>query len=157
MNDLFHGYKVPIIYVYLKPFHPHDIKTVKQRLDLFNLTNNANWVIVQSINFTDSTVEEEFNFGTKKQEYLQKNMDLLLTKTKNFMLEGLFNSVASRTNEKIREEIEKLYNKKLNKNYLILERNISDIINELKMIESPTVINQNIVKLRENLEENIIK
>ena len=29
LNDLSHGYKIPIIYVYLKPFNPHDIKIRK--------------------------------------------------------------------------------------------------------------------------------
>ena len=84
-------------------------------------------------------------------------MDELLYKTKNLMSEGLFNSVASRTNEKIREEIEKLYNKMLNENYLKLESNIRHVIVKLKIKESPTIINQNIDEFRENLVQNIFK
>lgn len=157
LNELFHGYKVPIIFVYLKPFVPQDIKIIKQRLKQFDLIESKNWIVVQSINFTLETEDDEFNFGKYKQEYHQKNVDNLLYLTKNLTSKGIFNSVASRANEKIKEEIEYFYNKSLNENYHRLESNMTDIEDQLRNLKSPKIINQNIKKLNENLIKNMIK
>ena len=128
------------------------------KLEKYDLIkDNTNFIAVQSINYTIDSVEEEYNFGTQKQVYYQKNMDELLYKTMNFISEGLFNSVSSRTNEKIKDELEKLYNKSLNENYHKLEVNMDDIENQLKILESYSVIIHNIDKLKEKVILNIIE
>lgn len=149
INKLFYGYKVPIIFIYLKPKDKKQIETMKKRLEKFGLINETNWVVVQSKDY-------DLNILDQIIKIKQCNVDKLLYMTKNISLNGIFNSAAGRIKSQIKEEIEKLFDKRLNKKYAEIKYSISNIEYYFKKMKfNETSILDNITKLREKIIKDI--
>ena len=153
INTLFNKYKVPIIFVYLKPFFSNDIEKIKSRTS----TINNNFIAVQSIHYKQKCKEnEEFCFN-ENQEYKPKNMDKLLYMTKDLALDGIINSISSRTIYNITEEIAKLIKRRFNQKYEEFVEIINGIEIELKQTESPDIISKNIDNAKEKMINKIFE
>ena len=111
ISEIFNGYNVPIIFVYLKPFEG-DIDKMRKRTEKIN----NNFIEVQSKNYTkiysiyDGKEKKDFSIF-----YQQRNMDKLLLLTKDLAFNGIINSIASKKSSDIKEEAIKIFNKKIKK------------------------------------------
>lgn len=105
-SQMFEGYSIPIIFVYLKPFE-RDIELIKSRT---NLINN-NFIAVQSFDYIKKC--NEFVVNCKNVSVPQKNMNKLLLLTKNLAFEGIINSMGSKVSSDLIEEMKKQFKKKI--------------------------------------------
>ena len=158
INSLFNKYKVPIIFVYLKPFNYNDIKILR------NVTSeiNNNFIAVQSIHYIDECEKGDINCFKPRQEYEQKNMDVLIEMTKNLALDGIKNATSSRSSfyliEKIEKTLETRFEKKSDEFVNFLNSIENSLKNktfniDLKMIDD--VREKNILKIIEIIEESL--
>jgi hypothetical protein len=159
LNLLFNKFKVPIIFVYLKPFNNKDIKILKKQTSKIN----NNFIHVQSIYYIDKCKEDDPDcFIENPQEYKPKNMDKLLEMTKDLALEGIKNAVSSRTSfyleEKIEKTIETRFKKKSDEFVILLnniEKNIKNKNSHINLNEIDNLREKNILKIIEIIEETL--
>ena len=159
LNLLFNKFKVPIIFVYLKPFNNKDIKILKKQTSKIN----NNFIHVQSIYYIDKCKEDDPDcFIENPQEYKPKNMDKLLEMTKDLALEGIKNAVSSRTSFYLEEKIEKTIEtrfKKKSDEFVILLNNIEKILknknSHINLNEIDNLREKNILKIIEIIEETL--
>ena len=159
LNSLFNKFKVPIIFVYLKPFNNNDIKILRKTTSEIN----NNFIPVQSIHFKDICKEDDPDcFEENQQEHKPRNMDVLLKKTKDLALEGIKNAVSSRTSFYLIEKIEKTLETRFEKKSEEFENLLNNIENCLKNKKSYITLDnidnareKNILKIIEIIEETL--
>ena len=151
INLLFNNtFKIPIIFVYLKPFIDEDIiKLKKATSDI-----NNNFIPVQSKNYINKCKEDDKFCFHEPQRYNKKNMDILLNMTKDLALDGIINSVTSRTIYYLKEKLEELIDKRFYEEFYEFIEIIGKIENNFDNLES---LNNIIRKIDEKREENILK
>ena len=160
IHSLFDKFKVPIIFVYLKPFNSHDVNILKNQTSQIN----NNFIAVQTIHHIDECKKDDINCMHEKQEFKPKNMDVLLQMTKNLSLEGIKNSVSSRTSFYLIDKIEKMLEERFEKkseefeNLLeSVEKYIKDRKTKIDLNRLNDVREENILKIIEVIEETLFK
>ena len=159
LNSLFNNFKVPIIFVYLKPFNNKDIKILRKVTSEIN----DNFIPVQSINFKVKCDEDDpYCFEENQKEYKPKNMDVLLKMTKDLALEGIKNAVSSRTSFYLIEKIVKTLETRFEKKSEEFENLLNNIEKFLKNKKSYITLDnidnareRNILKIIEIIEETL--
>ena len=159
LNSLFKNFKVPIIFVYLKPFNNKEIKILRKVTSEIN----DNFIPVQSINFKVKCEEDDpYCFEENQKEYKPRNMDVLLKMTKDLALEGIKNAVSSRTSFYLIEKIEKTLETRFEKKSEEFENLLNNIENCLKNKKSYITLDnidnareRNILKIIEIIEETL--
>ena len=159
LNSLFNKFKVPIIFVYLKPFNNNDIKILRKVTSEIN----NNFIPVQSINFKDKCEENDpYCFEENQKEHKPRNMDVLLKMTKDLALEGIKNAVSSRTSFYLIEKIEKTLETRFEKKSEEFENLLNNIEKFLKNEKSYITLDnidnareRNILKIIEIIEETL--
>jgi hypothetical protein len=145
ISEIFNGYNVPIIFVYLKPFEG-DIDKMRNRTEKIN----NNFIEVQSKNYTkiysiyDGKEKKDFSIF-----YKQRNMDKLLLLTKDLAFNGIINSIASKKSSDIKEEAIKIFNKKINKGLNKLKNYIKNFEKKLENKEAYEKIINDMKKTKE--------
>ena len=145
ISEIFNGYNVPIIFVYLKPFEG-DIDKMRKRTEKIN----NNFIEVQSKNYTkiysiyDGKEKKDFSIF-----YQQRNMDKLLLLTKDLAFNGIINSIASKKSSDIKEEAIKIFNKKINKGLNKLKNFIKNFEKKLENKEAYEKIINDMKKTKE--------
>ena len=145
ISEIFNGYNVPIIFVYLKPFEG-DIDKMRKRTEKIN----NNFIEVQSKNYTkiysiyDGKEKKDFSIF-----YQQRNMDKLLLLTKDLAFNGIINSIASKKSSDIKEEAIKIFNKKINKGLNKLKNYIKNFEKKLENKEAYEKIINDMKKTKE--------
>ena len=158
INSLFNNFKVPIIFVYLKPFNYKDIIVLKKRTSEIN----NNFIAVQSIHFIKECEKEDLNCFHDKVKYKPKNMDALLNMTKNLALDGIKNAVSSSACFYLMQNIEKEFEIRFEKKFEEFKNLLyyfEDIIYSKEFYISLDFINRvrekNIEKIIEIIEETL--
>ena len=158
INSLFNNFKVPIIFVYLKPFNYKDIIVLKKRTSEIN----NNFIAVQSIHFIKDCEKEDLNCFHDKVKYKPKNMDALLNMTKNLALDGIKNAVSSSACFYLMQNIEKEFEIRFEKKFEEFKNLLyyfEDIIYSKEFYISLDFINRvrekNIEKIIEIIEETL--
>ena len=158
INSLFNNFKVPIIFVYLKPFYYKDIIVLKKRTSEIN----NNFIAVQSIHFIKECEKEDLNCFHDKVKYKPKNMDALLNMTKNLALDGIKNAVSSSACFYLMQNIEKEFEIRFEKKFEEFKNLLyyfEDIIYSKEFYISLDFINRvrekNIEKIIEIIEETL--
>jgi hypothetical protein len=145
ISEIFNGYNVPIIFVYLKPFEG-DIDKMRKRTEKIN----NNFIEVQSKNYTK--IYSIYD-GKEKKDYSifnqQRNMDKLLLLTKDLAFNGIINSIASKKSSDIKEEAIKIFNKKINKGLNKLKNFIKNFEKKLENKEAYEKIINDMKKTKE--------
>ena len=153
INSLFNKFQVPIIFVYLKPFIANDIINLKKETTKIN----NNFIPVQSIDFINKCKENDENCFHEPQFYPKKNMDKLLYMTKDLVLEGIINSVSSRTIYYLKDGLEQTIQQRFDDEFYIFEELLNNITKNLKQGKSLNNIIPNIDEKREEFINKIIK
>lgn len=119
---------------------------------------------MQTIHHIDEYKKDDINCMHEKQEFKPKNMDVLLQMTKNLSLEGIKNSVSSRTSFYLIEKIEKMLEERFEKkseefeNLLeSVEKYIKDRKTKIDLNRLNNVREENILKIIEVIEETLFK
>ena len=125
---------------------------------------NDNFIAVQTIHHIDECKKDDINCMHEKQEFKPKNMDVLLQMTKNLSLEGIKNSVSSRTSFYLIDKIEKMLEERFEKkseefeNLLeSVEKYIKDRKTKIDLNRLNDVREENILKIIEVIEETLFK
>ena len=149
INSLFNEYKVPIIFVYLRPSNYKDIILLQKETSKIN----DNFIAVQSIDYVEKCNKKDPNCFNERNEIKKKNMNVLLEMTRKLAFEGIKNSVSSRTSFYLIEKIEKMFDERFG-------QKSEEFVNLLKEVEvylqngKSTIISKDIDDAR---EKNILK
>ena len=159
INSLFNEYKVPIIFVYLRPININDIDLLEKETSKIN----DNFIAVQSINYVKKCdKKKDRNCFQEKIDIEKRGMDELLEMTRKLALEGIKNSVSSRTSFYLIEKIEKMFDERFeqkSEEFVNLLKGIEDYLNNGKTTISSKNIDdarkKNILKIFEIIEETL--